>query len=198
VEDVTRRQRLSNRALGYARRALCNECRAVCDAADRPYDEFTASLASVGAADVPTLYGFGAAWAGWVQAYADDWGAIAEIPKLEAVMQRVLQLDELHERGGAHVYLGVLLTQRPASLGGQPQRAREHFERAVALSGGRNLMVKVLYARQYARLVFDRPLHDRLLREVVEADPEAAGLVLGNTLAQEQARRLLAEADEYF
>jgi hypothetical protein len=68
----------------------------------------------------------------------------------------------------------------------------------VALSGGRNLMVKVLYARQYARLVFDRPLHDRLLREVVEADPEAAGLVLGNTLAQEQARRLLAEADEYF
>jgi hypothetical protein len=59
-------------------------------------------------------------------------------------------------------------------------------------------MAKVLYARQYARLVFDRPLHDRLLNEVVAADPEAPGLTLGNTLAQEQALLLLASADEYF
>ena len=44
----------------------------------------------------------------------------------------------------------------------------------------------------------DRVLYDRLLHEVVEADPEAPGLTLSNTLAQEQARRLLAEADEYF
>ena len=59
-------------------------------------------------------------------------------------------------------------------------------------------MAKVLYARQYARLVFDRELHDRLLDEVVEADPEAPGLTLGNTLAQDEARGLLTDADEYF
>jgi hypothetical protein len=157
-----------------------------------------ASLDSVDSRDVATLYGFGAAWAGWVEAHADDWGAIAQIPRIEALMLRVVELDESHGGGGAHLYLGVLLTQRPASLGGQPEQAREHFERAVALSEDRNLMVKVLYARQYARLVFDRPLHDRLLREVVEADPKAPELTLANTLAQEQARDLLAEADEYF
>lgn len=198
VEDEARQRRLWDRALGYARRALCNECRAACEAADRPFDAFVVSLDSATAGDVAALYGFGAAWAGWVQARTNDWGAIAEIPKIEALMRRVVELDESHDRGGAHLYLGVLLTQRPASLGGQPERAREHFERAVALSEGRNLMAKVLYARQYARLVFDRPLHDRLLQEVVEADPEAPELTLGNRLAQEQARRLLAEADEYF
>ena len=32
-----------------------------------------------------------------------------------------------------------------------------------------NLMAKVLFASQYARLVFDRPLHDGLLREVIDA-----------------------------
>lgn len=198
VEDPARQRRLWARALGYGRRALCNESRTTCEAAERPFDAFVASLASLDSRHVPTLYGFGAAWAGWVQARADDWGAIAEIPKIEALMGRVLELDESHERGGAHLHLGVLLTQRPASLGGQPERAREHFERAVALSQGRNLMAKVLYARHYARLVFDRSLHDRLLQEVVTADPEAPGLTLSNTLAQEQARRLLAEADEYF
>jgi hypothetical protein len=198
VADEARRQRLWDRALGYGRRALCNECYSACKGADRPFDDFVASLSSVDAGDVPSLYGFGAAWAGWVQARPEDWTAIAEIPKIEALMERVVELDESHERGGAHLYLGVLLTQRPASLGGQPERAREHFERAVALSQGRNLMAKVLYARQYARLVFDRPLHDRLLQEVVEADPEAPGLTLSNTLAQEQAHRLLGEADGYF
>ncbi len=198
VEDETRQRRLWDRALGYGRRALCSDRASVCEAADRPYDEFIASLGETGAQDVPSLYGFGAAWAGWVQAYADDWAAIAEIPKIEALMQRVLELDESYEDGGAHLYLGVLLTQRPASLGGKPEQAREHFERVVELSKGQNLMAKVLYARQYARLVFDRPLHDRLLQEVVAADPEAPGLTLSNTLAREQARVLLADADDYF
>jgi len=113
-------------------------------------------------------------------------------------MLRVVELDESTEDGGAHLYLGVLFTQRPASLGGKPEQAREHFERAIELSQGKNLMAKVYYARQYARLVFDRPLHDRLLGEVVAADPEAPGLTLSNTLAQQQARVLLADADDYF
>ncbi len=113
-------------------------------------------------------------------------------------MERVLELEPDHADGGPHLYLGVLLTQRPAHLGGKVEEARAHFERALELSGGLNLMAKVLYARQYARLVFDRPLHDKLLHEVVTAKSEAPGLTLSNTLAQEQARILLADADDYF
>ncbi len=198
VDDEARQRRLWDRALGYGRRALCTERRAICEAAERSHEEFVTSLGRTGSADVPVLYGFGAAWAGWVQVRSADWSAIAELPKIEALMQRVVALDDAYEEGAAHLYLGVLLTTRPATLGGKPDQARQHFERALELSGGRNLMAKVLYARHYARLVFDRPLHDRLLEEVVAADPEAPGLTLGNTLAQEQARVLLADADEYF
>ena len=75
---------------------------------------------------------------------------------------------------------------------------RRHFERALELSEGKNLMVKVLYARHYARLVFDRELHDRLLREVLAAPAEAPGLTLINTLAQRQAKELLAGSADYF
>lgn len=198
VDDEVRQRRLRDRALGYGRRALCTERRDVCEAAERTYEEFVTSLGRTRSADVPVLYGFGAAWAGWVQGRSADWAAIAELPKIEALMQRVVALDDVYEQGAAHLYLGVLLTTRPATLGGKPDQARQHFERALELSEGRNLMAKVLYARHYARLVFDRVLHDRLLEEVVAADPAAPGLTLGNTLAQEQARVLLADADEYF
>jgi len=83
-------------------------------------------------------------------------------------------------------------------MGGKPEIGREHFERAIALSKGKNLLCKVLFAKQYARLVFDRELHDRLLEDVLAADPEARGFTLTNVLAQQQARILLAESDDYF
>ena len=59
-------------------------------------------------------------------------------------------------------------------------------------------MAKVLYAKQYARLMFDQELHDRLLNEAIAADPEAEGLTMINYLAQRQAAELLAESADFF
>jgi hypothetical protein len=197
-DDAERGKRLSGRARGYGQRALCLQRAVLCQALDKPFPELRAALAAVGPADLPTVYGYATAWATWIQAHASDWGAVADLPKLEAMLTRVVEIDDAHAGGAAHLYLGVLQTQRPASLGGQPEQGRAHFERAIELSGGRDLMAKVMYARYYARLVFDRPLHDRLLAEVVEADPRVPGLTLSNTLAKQEAQKLLGDADEYF
>jgi hypothetical protein len=198
VDDPERARRLAARSRSYGERALCVRLERLCGRLGAPFDLFAAAVAETGRGDVATLYGFASAWAGWVQANADDWRAIADIPRIEALMRRVVALDDGYERGAPHLYLGVLLTLVPPSLGGRTDEAREHFERAIALSGGRDLMAKVLYAEQYARLVFDRELHDGLLREVLEAEPASRGLTLSNTLAQERARALLESGDEYF
>ncbi|MFU8857023.1 MAG: TRAP transporter TatT component family protein [Deferrisomatales bacterium] len=198
VDDPERVRRLAARARDYGHRALCLRRPELCAAAEGPFEAFAPRLRELEADDVPALYGFAAAWAGWVQANPEDWSAVAELPKIEAAMARVVELDEGHEAGGAHLYLGVLATLRPEALGGRPEKGREHFRRAVELSGGHNLMARVLFARHYARLVFDRELHDGLLEEVLAADPVAPGLTLSNVLAQQQARALLEGADAYF
>lgn len=198
VAEPKRAARLTARALGYGQRALCIQREALCAVSAGPFDDFERELAKTDLDDLAALYGLGSAWASWVQANSSDWNALADLPKLQAVMERVVALDEDYETGAAHVYLGTLYTLRPAALGGMPERGRRHFERAIELSEGRNLMAKVLFAKQYARLVFDRPLHDRLLEEVLEADAESRGFTLSNTLAQEQARELLAQSDDYF
>jgi hypothetical protein len=59
-------------------------------------------------------------------------------------------------------------------------------------------MVDVLMAKNYARLVFDRELHDRLLTHVLEARADYDGYTLINTLAKIEAKRLLAESAEFF
>ncbi|MBE0616660.1 MAG: TRAP transporter TatT component family protein [Proteobacteria bacterium] len=198
VDDPARVRRLTAKAREYGRRALCLRQSGLCVAAEHPFEEFALQLQELRVADVPVLYGFAASWAGWVQANPDDWSAVADLPKIEAAMTRVVALDEGYDQGGALLYLGVLATLRPESLGGRPEAGRAYFERAVALSHGRNLTAKVLFAKHYARLVFDRTLHDRLLGEVLAADPQAPGLTLANTLAQREARTLLGSADAYF
>jgi hypothetical protein len=59
-------------------------------------------------------------------------------------------------------------------------------------------MVKVIFAKIYARMMFDRKLHDRLLKEVMAADPYVPDYTLLNTLAQIQAQELIDSADDYF
>lgn len=198
VKDEARALRLTARARGYAERAMCEYRQMLCDLAALPHDRYLKRLALVKKRHVPYLYNFAATWAGWIQARSSDWSAIADLPKVKAAMQRVVELDEAHENGYAHLYLGVIDTLLPAALGGKPEEGRAHFERALAITQGRDLMVKVEYARRYARIVYDRSLHDRLLNEVLAAPVNAPGLTLGNTLAQREARALLKSADRYF
>lgn len=198
VKDPARAQRLTAHAREYAQRALCAWRSKLCGLADRPFEQYQSALAGMQKKDVPFLYTFASAWAGWIQARSGDWVAIADLPKVQAAMQRVVDLDEGHEQGNAHLYLGVMNTFLPPTLGGKPEQGRMHFERAIALSRGQDLMIKVEFARRYARLVFDRELHDRLLQEVLNAPVNAPQLTLSNTLAHRAARELLKSADSFF
>ena len=47
-----------------------------------------------------------------------------------------------------------------------PERAPLPFRVVAAMSGGRDLSVKVEFARGYAKLLYDREMHDQLLNEV--------------------------------
>ena len=59
-------------------------------------------------------------------------------------------------------------------------------------------MAKVMYARQYARMVYDKELHDRLLGQVLDTDAGQPGYTLINTLAKIKPRELLDGSDDYF
>ena len=198
VDDPERAARLARTGRDYGWRGLCRQHRPICDTWSAPFGEFEAAVRTLEAQDVPAAFACAGAWATWISANRGDWSAVADKARVDALIRRVVELDPSHRDGRPYLFLGVLETLLPAALGGRPEEGRRHFERAIELSGGRDLMAKVLLAGDYARLTFDRELHDRLCREVIEASPEAPGLTLSNALAQERARRLLATSGEYF
>jgi hypothetical protein len=198
VADPDRARRLTERAREYGRRALCARLPAACAADEADYPAFERLVDTAGSGADAAFFSYAVGQLAYVRAHSADWSAIAGLPRIELVLRHLVATADPQRAVGANMYLGILDTLRPESLGGKPEEARACFERALALSGGGDLTVKVEYARSYARLVYDRELHDRLLNEVLGAPARQAGRTLFNTMAQQQARQLLAGADDYF
>lgn len=189
---------LTAKSRRYGERAMCLDHPPACDWAGLDYDLFVAELAQVGPRQTDVLYAYAVSWLSHLNATSSDWTAVGELPWVQAAMERLLELDEMYDNGGLHVYLGILYALRPPALGGQPEVAQAHFERSIELSSGTDLSAKVEYAQRYARMMFDQELHDRLLKEVIAAPAEAPGRTLFNVLAKQDARELLASSADYF
>lgn len=189
---------LTQKALGYAVKAACISHKPSCNMRKMPFEKYKEMVDGLRRRDVPVMYAAGVAWASWIQANSGDWNAIGELGRVKYLMARMVALDETWDHGGPQLYLGGLETALPASMGGHPEKGREHFERAIAISKGKYLMDKVVYAEQYAKLTYNQKLYNRLLKEVLAADPVVPGMTLANEVAQQKAKALLAKSDEYF
>ena len=165
----------------------------------RPFDDFETGLQKMGTKDVPYLFWAASCWGSWISLNMRSMEAMAELPRVEAMMKRVLVLDEAFYYGGAHIFMGVLEASKPRIAGGDLNRARDHFLKAIELGDGRFLMAKVYYANYYAKKAFDRELYISILENVLEIPvaivPE---LTLLNTVAHTKAKKMLDEIDEYF
>ena len=198
VTEPARARAFTEKAFRLAARAACLDAKWLCDIRTVTFEELERRLAAMSVRDVPAVYALATAWAGWIQTHSDDWLAVADLARVQPLMARVMELEESFDNGGPRLYMGVFETLLPPALGGKPAIGRAHFERAIELSSGKHLLVKVFFAECYARLVYDRELHDRLLTEVLEADAVHEDLTLMNTIAKEQARELLDTADDHF
>jgi len=192
---------LAHKAKDYALRALSLHSKKFSRVKDEPHPEFITCLPSFREKDVPYLFYAASAWAGWISANSSSWDALADLPRVQSLIERVIELDETFYYGTPNAFMGVLLTIRPPSLGGKPEEARAFFERAVELGEGKFLPTYVMFAKQYAKLVYDETLFFDLLNKVLEspADTEE-NLILVNILAQRQAKEMIedVEEDEYF
>jgi hypothetical protein len=115
------------------------------------------------------------------------------------IMQGVLRLDEKYYLGGSHMFYGVYYGGRPEMLGGEPEKAKQHFDRAIEISRGKYLLTKFLLAKYYAVRIQDKSLFEQTLEEIISAPkdllPEQG---LANQIAKRNAERWIGFADDIF
>lgn len=185
------------KAKTYALRAV--EIRGLKNPVTRPFDEFEAAVKVLGKADVPYMFWTATCWGSWIRLNVGSIAALAELPRVEALMKRVLVLDEQFYYGGPHLFMGILFASRPQIAGGDLKKAHYHFKKALVFSQDVFLMTRVLFASQYARKTLDKELFMSSLQTVLDtpADNEPQ-LTLLNTVAHKKAEELLTQTDDFF
>lgn len=199
VSDEERKLKFATKAFEQAQSAICLHKKAACDIKQMPFEDFETLVESLKREkDLPFIYGLASSWTSYIQLTSGDYNSIAQLGRVEKLMEQVVSISPNYEYGMPLVYLGALNSLIPPSLGGKPEVAKAYFEKAVAASEGKNLIAKVTYAEKYARLVFEQELHDKLLNEVLQSESHVHGLTLQNEFAKKEAARLLEESVEYF
>jgi len=196
-EDKAYARTLFARARDYALRAL--EQNGFKNPSTGSFDDFETRLPDLGKKDAPYVFWAASCWGSWISLNQGSMEAMAELPRVEMMMKRVLELDEAFYYGGAHIFMGVLDASRPRVAGGDLDRARDHFLKAIELGDGKFLMARVYYADYYAKKAFDRELFISILEKVLEIPADITPeLTLLNTVAHTKAKELLDQVDEYF
>jgi len=161
--------------------------------------EFSAGLEAVGEAHLPALFWLGQCWGGWLNLSLDNPRAFADISRLEKLIGRLLAIGPEYHLGGPHLLAGVFYGGRSRMLGGDPEKARSHFEENLRLTEGKYLVARYLYARTLAVQTQDRALFEEQLQAVAAAGAdELPGQRLANEVARVRSQSLLESADDLF
>jgi tetratricopeptide (TPR) repeat protein len=139
------------------------------------------------------------AWGAWINLNLDDTSALADLPRVEALMQRALEIDPTYYHAGPHLFMAVYYSSRSKILGGDPERAQRHFDEVFRITEDHYLLAHVFYAQYFARQAWDPDLFTRTLQRVLAApddlDPDSG---LSNAIAKAKAKRMLPMVDEWF
>jgi predicted anti-sigma-YlaC factor YlaD len=155
------------------------------------------ALAGTTRADVPLLYWTAAAWAALINLSKDVPQIVAEVPSMQALIDRAAELDEAWDAGAIHTFLISYEPARQGATGDALARSQAHFERALALTEGRQAAPFVALAETVAVSRQDRAQFETLLNRALAVDVDARPQWrLANLVMQRRARWLLSRTEE--
>jgi predicted anti-sigma-YlaC factor YlaD len=123
---------------------------------------------------------------------------IVGFPVVRALAERALALDEGWSKGAIHELM-ISLDSLPEALGGDPKRARQHFDHAVALQKGQVPGPYIALAVGVSVPEGNRGEFEKLLKQALDMDPNAdPSARLATLITQRRARALLDQIDNRF
>ena len=162
-------------------------------------DTFKTVIQNKGKDEIEGLFWTAFAWAGWINLSLDNPQSLIDLPYAEIMMQRVLDMDETYFQASAHLFFGTLWGMKPRILGGDPEKARAHFERNLEITGHKFLLSYIYYAKYVAVKTLDETFFDELLNKVEETPADILPeYQLLNVIAKKKAGYLIKDKENLF
>lgn len=157
----------------------------------------TEAITLAGKDAVPAMYWYATNLGKWAASkgfatrlrYKDD---------IKATMEHVKSLDEGFFYAAPWRYFGSFEAVTAGLAGGSLEKSEENYKKAVELAPN-YLGSKVLWAEYLCTKKNDRATYEKLLKEVLAADPTVdPAIEPENRIEQKKATKMLAEIDEKF
>jgi predicted anti-sigma-YlaC factor YlaD len=156
------------------------------------------AAAELSAKEIDLAYWTGASWGSAISVGIHRPEIVGDVQAVQALMARALAIDERYSDGAVHEAL-ISIEALPETMGGSPERARRHYERAVELSAGSSASPYVALAATITVSEQNRGEFVDLLERALAVDPDREpSRRLANIVAQRRAELLLERADDLF
>ncbi len=146
--------------------------------------------------NVAALYWTGVSWAAAITQAKGDMDLVADLPVVEALLRRALELDDSFEQGAIHEFF---LSYEASRTGGSLGKAKQHFEKAMQINNGTKVGPLVSYAENISVQSQNRKefleILDRALSFDVDSVPKQR---LSNLIAHRRARQLKDRIEDFF
>ncbi len=163
------------------------------------FETFNGMMEFLNKKDVPAIVWTAANWAQFISLHLDSTEVLVDIPRVTALLERAVELDGSYFEGLPHVILGSLHAFRPPLMGGRPEKSKENFDRAFAISEGKFLLSSYFFARHYCYRIQDAAMFESTLGEILSQPLSILPRYqLLNEIAKQKASQLLGEEDELF
>jgi hypothetical protein len=188
------------RARNLALRSMRNRDKGVDEAIKGGADKVAAYLKEhyTDAEDVGPVAWAGLAWGAAINMSLDQPDLIADLPIAKEFVRRAVELDGMYFNAAGYLFLGSMEAAFPPALGGDPEKGKVFFEKALELTKRKNHMIHINYARIYAVNTQNRELYVSLLNEIINSGDQGNHVRLNNKIARVRAERYLTQTDELF
>ncbi len=149
--------------------------------------------------DIDVLYWLGHSWGAYIALNLNDPEAMADLPKVQWIMERVIALDEGFYHAGAHVFLGSVYGSIPPMFGGSEDKSLAHFEQAFSLTEESFLLAYYYFAKTYCVRFQKKDAFDHAITHIEQASVlDFENLQLVNSIAKHKSLQLKQESEELF
>lgn len=198
--DKKRAKKLYLKGKDYAIRVLSMDDNFKKALEDNDAEGLINALKTVHKNDIAALFFAVNGWLSYLNlAHLDDPTVLKDIPKIEAMMARLYEMDDTFKYGGIHALYGVYYASRPEMFGGKLTQAEIHFKEAFEISKSKYLVWDFVYARYYATAKKDKELFVSTLTRIIDAPddlfPDEAFV---NAAIKQKAAELLLKVNDYF
>jgi len=196
--DPARAQQFYLRGRNYGLKIM-NKNKNFQEALTGPIDKFEAAIKKYNKSDIPVIFWTANNWGSYINLNMDNPKALIDLPRVQLLMNRIIELDESFYFGSAHLFFATIYSVRPPILGGDLKKAEHHFESCFHFSQEKFLLPYVYYAKYYLTRQFDEELFNSTLTKVLETPGNVLpGQQLPNAIAKQKAGRLLEMGGDFF